>query len=240
MPLSAPTERETFDSDHRQSFVITFQSDPVSVQTFVIVIVEIGRTRARKKIREAAGAKYAGKAKAHKEKKTYLTLFPRERNTIYDIKERAKRSEPTQSMLFSITDSFRVGQWFMFIHHRRFAFLSTLSLSSLSLSRARAKRRTNERDQKTNEGKCAHAHKTQARARTGKTESDIQIRVFSHSRLTQNRSVDFVHRHLRDRSRQIRTHFPSARAFYVYARAYLATVPACVFFFFCVLENVTP
>jgi hypothetical protein len=186
MPLSAPTERETFDSDHRQSFVITFQSDPVSVQTFVIVIVEIGRTRARKKIREAAGAKYAGKAKAHKEKKTYLTLFPRERNTIYDIKERAKRSEPTQSMLFSITDSFRVGQWFMFIHHRRFALVFTLSLSP-SLSRARKKK--NERDQKTNEGKCAHAHKTQARARTGKTESDIQVRVFSHSRLTQNERI---------------------------------------------------
>jgi len=113
MPLSAPTERETFDSDQRQSFVITFQSEPqVSVQTFVIVIVEIGRNaseaRARKKIREAAGANYAGKAKAHKEKKTYLTLFPRERNTICDIKERAKRSEPTQSMLFSITDSFGI------------------------------------------------------------------------------------------------------------------------------------
>jgi hypothetical protein len=168
---------------------------------------------------------------------------PKRISLSFSLSEREKRyqrtREATQSMLHHRFIQIRSLK-FMFIHHRRFAFLSTLSLSSLSLSRARAKRRTNERDQKTNEGKCAHAHKTQARARTGKTESDIQIRVFSHSRLTQNRSVDFVHRHLRDRSRQIRTHFPSARAFYVYARAYLATVPACVFFFFCVLENVTP
>ena len=164
MPLSAPTERETFDSDHRQSFVITFQSDPVSVQTFVIVIVEIGRTRARKKIREAAGAKYAGKAKAHKEKKTYLTLFPRERNTIYDIKERAKRSEPTQSMLFSITDSFStVTCLFIIVGSRWFP----LSLSSLSLSlRARAKRR------RTRESAHLHARKR----RRGHARGENRIR----------------------------------------------------------------
>ena len=129
-----------------------------------------------------------GKRK-HEEKKTYLTLSLSEREK-YDIRyqrTRSKRSEPTQSMLFSITDSFRVGQWFMFIHHRRFALVSTLSFLSPSLSRARKKK--NERDQKTNEGKCAHAHKTQARARTGKTESDIQVRVFSHSRLTQNERI---------------------------------------------------
>ena len=175
-----------------------------------------------------------GKRKHTKKKKTYLTLFPRERNTIYDIKERAKRSEPTQSMLFSITDSFGFAKvclcLFIIVGSRSFPL-------ALSLARAQKEERTRP---KTNEGKCAHAHtQTQARARTGKTESDIQIRVFSHSRLTQNRSVDYVHRHLRDRSRQIRTRFPSARAFYD-ARAYLATRPRMCIFFLRASKSVTP
>jgi len=117
---------------------------------------------------------------------------PKRISLSFSFREREKRYQrtrgPTQSMLHHRFIQIRSLK-FMFIHHRRFAFLSTLSLSSLSLSRARAKRRTNERDQKTNEGKCAHAHKTQARARKGKTESDIQVRVFSHSRLTQNERI---------------------------------------------------
>ena len=152
MPLSAPTERETFDSDQSQSFVITFQSDPVSDQTFVIVIVESGRNARRelgKKYEKLLVPNTRGKRKHTKKKKTYLTLFPRERNTIYDIKERAKRSEPTQSRLFSITDSFGFAKvCFMFIHHRRFALVSTLSFLSLSLARAQKEERTRPKNER--------------------------------------------------------------------------------------------
>jgi len=151
MPLSAPTERKTFDSENKLPFVFC---NHVLIRTHFcsIVIVEIGRNARRelgKKIREAAGAK------------TYLSLFlfPREKN---DIKERAKRL----SRCF-ITDLFRYDRLnlclFIIVGSRSFPL--SLFPRSLSLERAQKEERTNETKKRTRESAHMHTKRRRARAR---------------------------------------------------------------------------
>ena len=163
MPLSAPTERKTFDSENKLPFVFC---NHVLIRTHFcsIVIVEIGRNARRelgKKIREAAGAK------------TYLSLFlfPRERKTI--SKNARTDSVDASSPIYSDTTA-RNLCLYIIVGSRSFP----LSLFPRSLSIARAKRRTNETKKRTRESAHNTHTQTQARTRTGKTESDHQNSVF--------------------------------------------------------------
>lgn len=106
-----------------------------------------------------------------------------------------------------------------FIHHRRFAFLSSLSFLSLSLARAQ---KEEERDTQKRTRESAHVHtRTRAQRRARARGKPNQNHILSFTFITQT-SESIIHRHLRDFVR-VGTRFPSCAA----ALAYLATrVPA--------------
>ena len=129
--------------------------------------------RARKKIRAllvpTTHACVLGEAKTRRKKKTYL----RSKNARTDSVDAVFHHRFIQSC---------EGGVLTFLHHRRFAFLSSLSLS-LSLSRARKKRSARPNERGKARALCARGEN-----RISKIASFIVIRVYTQT---------IIHRHLR-------------------------------------------
>ena len=132
--------------------------------------------RARKKIREAVGAK------------TYLSLFLsfREREIRYTISKNARSEANRLSRCCFPSPIHSDNTSLIYVYSSSSVRVPFHSLSFLALSLARARKKKNERDQKTNEGKCAQYTHTDAGARAH-GENRIRIKSFSHPRLKTQR-----------------------------------------------------
>ena len=164
-----------------------------------------------------------GKAKAHEEKKKRISLSFREREIRYAISKNA-RSEANRLSRCCFPSPIYSARillcLFIIVGSRWFP----LSLFPLSLARA-------QKEERTRESAHMHTHRRRRARARGKPNQIAKSVFLSFTFDSEVKVVCVVHHHLRDRSRQIRTHFPSARALCCFR------VPIPCIFFFCVPEK---
>ena len=163
MPLSAPTERKTFDSERTSLFfVITFQSEADRGSNFcLIVIVESGRNARRE-----LGKKYE------------KLLVPKRISLSFSFREREKRYQrtrgPTQSMLHHRFIQIRLLEIYVYTSSSVRVPFHSLSFLALSLLRAQKEERTRLKNER-GKVRTIHTHRRRRARARGKPNQITKI-----------------------------------------------------------------